>query len=91
MTKRDLIAAIAADAGISNAAAARALQATMDAVVGALKKGDTVGITGFGTFRVSQRSARTGVNPRTGEKIKIKASKAPAFKAGKNFKEAINK
>ena len=90
MTKKELVAAMAAKADLSKAAAERALNALVAAVTGALKKGDTVGITGFGSFRVSHRSARKGRNPRTGEVIMIKASKNPTFKAGKGLKQAVN-
>jgi DNA-binding protein HU-beta len=90
MNKSDLVDAIADKAGLSKADAARALDATIKAVTGALKKGKTVSLVGFGTFSVRKRAARTGRNPRTGESIKIKASKNPAFKAGKALKDAVN-
>lgn len=90
MTKKELIAAMAAGAGLSKAAAERALNSFVEAVTKTLKKGGTVGITGFGTFRVSQRSARKGRNPRTGAVINIKASKNPTFKSGKALKDAVN-
>ena len=82
MNKSELINAIAASADISKAAAGRALDATTDAITGALKKGDTVTLIGFGTFKVSKRAARIGRNPRTGAELKIAARKAPAFSAG---------
>ena len=91
MNKSELINAIAASADISKAAAGRALDATTDAITGALKKGDTVTLIGFGTFKVSKRAARTGRNPRTGAELKIAARKAPAFSAGKALKDAVNK
>ena len=69
---------------------ARALDAMVAAITKALKKGDTVTLVGFGTFSVRKRGARTGRNPRTGDTIKIKASKNPAFKAGKALKDAVN-
>ena len=81
---------IADQADISKAAAGRALDAVTDAITEALKKGDTVSVLGFGTFSVRERAAREGRNPRTGETIKIKASKNPAFKAGKALKDAVN-
>ena len=67
------------------------MDALTEAITGALKKGDKVTLIGFGTFDVAKRAARTGMNPRTKEKIKIKASKAPRFKAGKTLKAAVNK
>ncbi len=89
MNKAELIDAVAGSADISKAAAGRALDATIATVTKALKKGNTVTLVGFGTFSVRKRSARTGRNPRTGEAIKIKASKVPGFKAGKALKDAI--
>lgn len=90
MNKSELIDAIAAGADISKAAAGRALDSMIDSVTGALKQGDTVNLIGFGTFMVRERAARTGRNPRTGESIKIAASKNPSFKAGKALKDAVN-
>ena len=90
MNKSDLIDAIAANSGLSKADAGRALDGLTGAVTKALKKGDTVSLVGFGTFSVKKRGARTGRNPRTGETIKIKASKNPSFKAGKALKDAVN-
>lgn len=89
MKKQDLIKAIATAAGLSQDAAAKALNAFIDVVTAELKSGGSVGITGFGTFKVADRKARTGVNPQTGEKIQIAASKSPSFKAGKTFKDSI--
>ena len=89
MTKVELINAIAADAKISKKDADAALKATIAAITDALKAGDKVQLVGFGTFEVRERGARTGRNPRTKETIKIAASKAPAFKAGKALKDAI--
>ena len=89
MNKSDLIDSISAGSGLSKADAQRALEATIDSISKALKSGDTVSLIGFGTFSVKKRAARTGRNPATGETIKIKASKTPAFKAGKGFKDAI--
>lgn len=91
MNKSDLITAIAATADLSKADAARALNATTDAISGALAAGDSVAITGFGSFLVRERAARVGRNPQTGAAIQIKASKAPAFKASKLLKESVNK
>ena len=90
MNKTDLIDAIADSADISKAAAARALDGFVGAVTDALKKGDQVSLIGFGSFTVRERAARTGRNPQTGETINIKASKNPAFKAGKALKDAVN-
>ena len=90
MNKSDLVDAIAKSADISKAAAARALDATVDTIKKALKKGDTVSLVGFGTFKVGKRAARNGRNPRTGETIKIKAAKVPKFSAGKGLKDAVN-
>ena len=89
MTKAELIEKMAADADISKAAAGNALNSFMEGIKKTLKKGDTVILVGFGTFSVGKRAARKGRNPRTGETIKIKASKTPKFKAGKAFKDAI--
>ena len=90
MNKAELIDAVAADADISKAAADRAIKSVIERITKSLKKGDTVTLVGFGTFSVRKRAARTGRNPRTGEEIKIKASKVPGFKAGKALKDAIN-
>jgi DNA-binding protein HU-beta len=90
MNKAELIDAIADNAGLSKADAGRAVDALVKSVTKALKKGDTVSLVGFGTFSVRKRAARTGRNPRTGDTIKIKASKNPAFKAGKALKDAVN-
>jgi DNA-binding protein HU-beta len=91
MTKSDLIDVVANKAGLPKAKVLDAIDAITDAIQGALKKGDRVTLVGFGTFEVAKRAARTAVNPRTREKIKIKASKAPRFKAGKAFKDAVKK
>tara|TARA_R110001606_G_scaffold8020_6_gene35313 strand:+ start:6758 stop:7084 length:327 start_codon:yes stop_codon:yes gene_type:complete len=90
VNKSELIDAIAAAADISKADAGRALDATLDAVTGALKKGDSVSLVGFGTFSVKQRAEREGRNPQTGETIKIAAATVPGFKAGKALKDAVN-
>ena len=90
MNKSELIDSIAASADISKAAAGRAVDATIEAVRKAMKKGDMVTLVGFGTFYVGKRAARIGRNPRTGEAIKIKAAKVPKFRAGKGLKDAIN-
>lgn len=90
MNKAELIEAVADSADVSKAAAGRAVDCTIAAITKALKKGDSVTLVGFGTFSVRKRAARNGRNPRTGEVIKIKASKVPGFKAGKALKDAIN-
>jgi len=82
MNKAELIDAIASKAGLTKVSAKGALDAFTEVVTKSLKKGDRVALVGFGTFSVSQRSARTGRNPRTGEPIKIKAKKVAKFKAG---------
>ena len=89
MTKTELIDKMAADADISKATAGKALDSFFDGIVKTLKKGNKVTLVGFGTFSVAKRAARKGRNPQTGETIKIKASKAPKFKGGKTFKDAI--
>ena len=90
MNKAELIDAIADAADLSKASAGRALDVAIATITKALKKGDTVTLVGFGTFSVRKRAARTGRNPRTGEEIKIKASKVPGFKAGKALKDTLN-
>ncbi|HWQ95495.1 MAG TPA: HU family DNA-binding protein [Gammaproteobacteria bacterium] len=90
MNKAELIDAVATLADISKADSGRALDAVIAAIGKALKKGDQVTLVGFGTFLVRKRAARTGRNPRTGDAIKIKASKVPAFKAGKALKDTVN-
>ena len=90
MNKSELIEVIAKQADISKAAAGRSLEAVIGAVKTTLKKGDSVTITGFGTFAVTKRKARTGRNPRTGAAIKIKASKVPKVRPGKGLKDGLN-
>ena len=89
MTKAEIIEQITKDAAISKAAARKALESFIDSVKKNLKKGNKVTLVGFGTFSVSKREARNGRNPRTGETIKIKSSKAPKFTAGKAFRGAF--
>lgn len=91
MNKQDLVASVASAADISKQKAAQAVDAVIDSIKKSLKKGDDVRLVGFGTFSVAKRAATTGRNPRTGEPIKIPASKQPKFKAGKELKEAVNK
>ncbi len=90
MNKTELVAAVADEAGISKKDAEKAVKAFTDVVANTLKKGDKVQLVGFGTFEVAKRAAREGRNPQTGKAMKIKASKAPKFKAGKALKDALN-
>lgn len=90
MNKMELVEHIAGEAELSKADAGRALDATVKAITDALKGGDSVTLVGFGTFAVTKRDARTGRNPRTGQTIRIKASKTPKFKAGKALRDAVN-
>jgi DNA-binding protein HU-beta len=90
MKKTEFIDALSESANLSKADATRALDAMVDIVTDALKKGDQVVLTGFGTFLVRKRESRSGRNPRTGEVIQIDASNVPAFKAGKALKDAVN-
>ena len=89
MNKSQLIDAVAKDSELTKADASRAVESLIDHVSRTLKKGEEVSITGFGKFSVVHRAARQGVNPRTGEPVKIKASKAPKFSPGAPFKQAI--
>ena len=89
MNKTELIDAIAAKAELSKKDAKAALEATLEAISESLKAGDAVQLIGFGTFKVNERSARTGRNPRTGEEIKIAAAKVPALVAGKALKDLV--
>jgi DNA-binding protein HU-beta len=90
MNKTELIDAVAAETGGSKADAQKSVEAVLDTITTSLKKGDRVALTGFGTFEVRDRAARTGRNPQTGEAIKVKASKVPAFKAGQGLKNAVS-
>ena len=91
MNKTEFIAAVAAQAELSKKDAEKAVNAVLAVTTDALAKSDKVQLVGFGTFEVRERSAREGKNPRTGEVIKIAASKVPAFKAGKALKDVVNK
>ena len=91
MNKAELVAAIAAKTGETKKGAEEAVNAFVDVVTKALVKGDKVQLVGFGSFEVRKRAARKGRNPQTGSEIKIPASKAPVFKAGKALKEVVNK
>lgn len=88
-TKTDLISAVAEKTGVTKKDAGAVLDALIEEIIGAVKKGDRVQLVGFGTFELRERAARTGLNPQTKEQIEIPASKAPAFKAGKAFKDAV--
>jgi DNA-binding protein HU-beta len=90
MSKQELVNHVADQTGLSKKDAEAALASVVDGVKGALVKGDSVTLVGFGTFSVSHRGARTGRNPQTGATIQIPARKAPVFKAGKGLKEAVN-
>jgi DNA-binding protein HU-beta len=89
MLKKDLVEVVADQTGLTKRAASEAVEAMLDAVADALSKGDSVLLTGFGKFEVRSRAARTGINPKTMEKIQLPATKVPAFKAGKSLKEAV--
>ena len=91
MNKSELVAAVASKAGATKKDSEAFVNAFTDAVTGALRKGDKVQFVGFGSFDVKKRAARKGRNPQTGAEIKIPASKAPVFKAGKALKDAVNK
>ena len=90
MNKTELVAAIAEEAGLSKKDAEKAVKAFTDVVTKQLKKGQKVQLVGFGTFEVTKRAAREGRNPQTGAPMKIKASKAPKFSAGKALKDLVN-
>jgi DNA-binding protein HU-beta len=90
VNKSELVEAVAASTGGSKADAQRNVDAVLDAITKSLKKGDRVALTGFGSFEVRKRAARTARNPQTGEPIKIKAAKVPAFKAGQGLKDAVS-
>lgn len=89
MTKADLVDVVAKKASLTGKASKEAVNAVFAAIEGALKKGEKVVLTGFGTFSVRQRQARTGRNPRTGQSLKIAAHKTPGFTAGKTLKKAV--
>lgn len=91
MTKADLIAKVAEKAEISKKDSEAAVKAVIESVQEALVAGEAVQLIGFGTFKISERAARTGRNPQSGEEIQIAAAKVPSFKAGKALKDAVNK
>jgi DNA-binding protein HU-beta len=90
MNKSQLAEAAAERAGLSKGDATKALDAVLDTIQSALQSGEKVSLTGFGTFEVRDRAARTARNPQTGAEMQVAASRAPAFKAGKGFKDAVN-
>ena len=90
MNKQDLINKVSTETGLSKADAKNAVEAVFGSIKAALTEGDIAQFIGFGTFKVTDRAARTGRNPKTGEEIQIAASKVPTFKAGKAFKQAMN-
>jgi len=89
MNRAELVAAVAANAGLTKKDADKAVGAFVSSITGSLQKGEKVSLVGFGTFEVRARKARMGKNPRTGEAVSIPASKVPAFKAGKALKDEI--
>ena len=90
MNKTEYVEAVAKAANITKAEAAKVIAASIEVITKSLKKGNAVQLTGFGTFEVVKRAARKGRNPATGKEIKIAASKAPKFKAGKVLKDSVN-
>ncbi|MBI3547391.1 MAG: HU family DNA-binding protein [Gammaproteobacteria bacterium] len=90
VNKTDLIDKLSQSTELNKSSATRAVEAVLDIITGTLREGDSVTLSGFGTFSVSSRMQRTGRNPRTGEMITIPASKAPKFKSGKGLKDALN-
>lgn len=90
MNRKELIDALADKTGSTKADADRNITALIEIITGTLKKGENIALVGFGTFEVRKRAARTGRNPKTGEELKIKASKVPAFKAGATLKATVN-
>lgn len=90
MNRKELIDALADKAGSTKADADRNITALIEIISSTLKKGDNIALVGFGTFEVRKRAARVGRNPKTGEELKIKAAKVPAFKAGATLKAAVN-
>ena len=90
MNKADLVEVVAKSAGLSKVASEKAVDGALDAIKGALKKGQSVTLVGFGTFKVGKRAARVGRNPQTGAEIRIKAARVPKFSAGKALKDELN-
>jgi DNA-binding protein HU-beta len=90
MNKSELIDAAAEKSGLSKSDVSKALDSILDGISGAVQRGDKVSLSGFGTFESRDRAARTGRNPQTGESLQIAASKAPAFRPAKTFRDAVN-
>ena len=90
MNKAELVDAVAAESGLTKSDAGGAVESVFNTIGNQLREGNSVSVVGFGQFSVSDRAARTGRNPRTGEEIAIAASRAPMFKAGKQLKDAVN-
>lgn len=90
MNKSELIDAAATSSGLTKSDVTKALDSIVETISGAVQQGDKVSLTGFGTFEMRERAARTGRNPQTGEALEVAASKAPAFKPAKAFKDAVN-
>ena len=90
MNKAELVDAVAAESGLTKSDASGAVESVFSTIANQLRQGSAVSVVGFGQFSVSDRAARTGRNPRTGEEIAIAASRAPKFKAGKQLKDAVN-
>ena len=90
MTKNELVAAVAKKTGLKNTETSKTIEEVLNLITKTVAKGDEVRLTGFGTYSVAKRAARQGRNPRTGAALKIPASKAPKFKPGKEFKEAVS-
>ncbi|MFP6758799.1 MAG: HU family DNA-binding protein [Alphaproteobacteria bacterium] len=90
MNKNDLVAAVSDATSLSKSDAAKAVESVFNTITSTLTKGEEIRLVGFGTFSVARRAASEGRNPRTGEKIQIKASNQPKFKAGKGLKDAVN-
>ncbi|MGI6081520.1 MAG: HU family DNA-binding protein [Limnochordia bacterium] len=91
MNKSELIAAVAEATGLTRKAVGDVVEATLDTIADTLSRGEKISLVGFGTFEVRERAARTGINPATKEPIDIPATKTPAFKAGKQLKEAVRR
>jgi len=89
MNKADLVAKVAGKTGLTKKAAQDSMEALMDAVMSSVAKGDSVTLTGFGTFKASKRAARNGRNPQSGQVIKIPARTVPVFRPGKEFKDKV--
>ena len=89
INKSQVVDAVAKETGLTKVAAGQAVNAVLDTITAAMKKGNTVQLTGFGSFAVTRQKARAGVNPQTGEKMRIKARKVPKFKAGAGLKKAV--